>query len=190
MAGLLRKLRWSGPGARGFVLGLVAAGVGAGVVGLGVILTGSFDAGASTPHGPLMAWATHAAMVRWVQREAREPAAPMAFTAQQVQAGFRDYDTACVACHGAPGVNRADWVKGLNPTPPYLLDSARHFTPAELHVVVGRGIKMTAMPAWSFTRTDAQVWDLVAFLEALPDITPAQYARMRQAAPPAPAVAP
>jgi hypothetical protein len=38
---------------------------------------------------------------------------------------------------------------------------------------------MTAMPAWGEVRTDGQLWDLVAFLEALPYLTAADYARMR-----------
>jgi hypothetical protein len=42
-------------------------------------------------------------------------------------------------------------------------------------------VKMTAMPAWSAVRTDAEVWDLVAFLETLPYISPPTYARMRAA---------
>ena len=42
--------------------------------------------------------------------------------------------------------------------------------------IIKHGIKMTAMPAWSKTHTDAQLWDLVAFLDKLPKMTPAQYA--------------
>jgi mono/diheme cytochrome c family protein len=34
---------------------------------------------------------------------------------------------------------------------------------------------MTAMPAWKETRTPAQLWSLVAFLDALPGMTPQQY---------------
>jgi hypothetical protein len=41
---------------------------------------------------------------------------------------------------------------------------------------------MTALPAWGEVRTDGQLWDLVAFLEALPYLTAADYARMRAAA--------
>lgn len=178
-----------GGGLRSFILGALAALAGMGLVGLVVVEAGLFDTRASTPHGPLVAWATHTTMLRWVATHA--PAgAPARFTTAQVQAGFRDYEAACVACHGGPGVNRAGWTAGLNPTPPYLLDSARRFSPSELHLLVSDGVKMTAMPAWRATRTDAQVWDLVAFLEALPAISPAQYAQMRRTLQPPPAVAP
>jgi len=34
---------------------------------------------------------------------------------------------------------------------------------------------MTAMPAWGFTHDDAILWDVVAFLQKLPSLTPDQY---------------
>jgi hypothetical protein len=48
--------------------------------------------------------------------------------------------------------------------------------------VVGNGVKMTAMPSWSATRTKGQIWDLVAFLEAMPYLSADDYARMRERA--------
>jgi mono/diheme cytochrome c family protein len=162
-----------------YIVGAVAAFAIAGLIGLAVVLTGTFDISATTPHSRLVAWGLHATMLRWVEVHSPRSETPPAFTAQQVDAGFRDYDVACVACHGGPGVNRAEWVKGLNPTPPYLLDVTTRLSPAELHTILHRGVKMTAMPAWGATRTDAQLWDLVAFLEAMPSLTPADYARMR-----------
>ncbi len=84
-------------------------------------------------------------------------------------------------CHGGSGVARAAWVQGLTPTPPYLLDAPRRWTPAQLYWIVGQGIKMTAMPAWRLTRTQGEAWNLVAFLEILPYLSARDYARMRAA---------
>jgi mono/diheme cytochrome c family protein len=69
----------------------------------------------------------------------------------------------------------------MTPGPPYLLDAARRWTPGELDHLVGKGVKMTGMPAWSPTLSQPELADMVTFLEALPDITPAQYARLRSA---------
>ena len=38
---------------------------------------------------------------------------------------------------------------------------------------------MTGMPAWSVAASDGQIWDIVAFLEAMPDMSPQAYQRMR-----------
>jgi mono/diheme cytochrome c family protein len=178
------------PGRRPARLAWLAAGVALalalfGAGGLLVVEGGLFDATAITPHRAIVGWAAHTAMIKAVRRTAGGIQAPAGFTAAQVTAGFRIYDQRCAMCHGGPGVPRADWTTGLTPTPPYLLDAARQWTPAQLRVIVGDGVKMTAMPAWSTTLSEAEVWDVVAFLEDLPDLSAADYARLRAAAPPA-----
>ena len=163
----------------GVLSGLLAMGLGAIVV----IEGGLFNATASTPHSPVVALAAHTAFIRSVQVRAKGVKVPPSrFTAAQVTAGFRDYDVSCAACHGGPGIPRADWAGGMTPTPPYLEDAARRWRPEELYWIVGQGVKMTAMPAWGETRSDAELWNLVAFLRALPYVTTADYLRMRAAA--------
>ena len=41
--------------------------------------------------------------------------------------------------------------------------------------IVKHGIKMSAMPAWGKTLDDAQIWDIVAFVRKLPDMSPEAY---------------
>lgn len=63
--------------------------------------------------------------------------------------------------------------------PPYLTDAPRHWRARELHGIVGQRVKVTAMPAWTLSRTDQQVWNIVAFLGAAPYLSPRDYAKMR-----------
>jgi mono/diheme cytochrome c family protein len=157
------------------------AGLGTvGAAGLAVLAFGLFDVRASTPDDPLFAWATHTTMIRATQARAGV-SAPAPFTAAQVLAGFGDYDRLCVSCHGAPGVDRQPWASGMRPTPPYLLDAARNWTPAQLKMVVGDGVKMTGMPAWKTTLSGGRQWDLVAFLEAMPYLSTKDYLSLRAA---------
>ena len=86
-----------------------------------------------------------------------------------------------MACHGGPAVARQQWVNGMNPAPPYLLDATRQWKPRELHWIVENGIKMTGMPAWRDTLSDHQVDDVVAYLEAMPQMPPQTYIRWRNA---------
>ena len=46
-------------------------------------------------------------------------------------------------------------------------------------MIVGDGVKMTGMPAWRSTLSDAQQWDVVAFLDAMPYLTASDYLRLR-----------
>ena len=66
----------------------------------------------------------------------------------------------------------------MNPTPPYIVDAGRRFSPAQLHWIISRGVKMTGMPAWRGVETPAQTWDVVAFLEALPYLDQGAYRRV------------
>jgi mono/diheme cytochrome c family protein len=79
---------------------------------------------------------------------------------------------------GGPGISRADWAAGLNPTPPYLLDAAREWSPAQLHFIIANGVKLTAMPGWKLRWSDNDIRGLVAFVTTLRGMSPADYRRM------------
>lgn len=150
-----------------------------GAIGLGVVLFGVFNTTASTPHPPLIAWATHMTMQNAVRRNAARMPPPPRFSAAEARAGLRTYVENCEVCHGGPGIARAPWISGMTPGPPYLLDAARQWTPNQLYWIVRHGVRMTGMPAWDQTLSQADVWSLVAFLEALPGYSAADYARGR-----------
>jgi mono/diheme cytochrome c family protein len=56
-----------------------------------------------------------------------------------------------------------------------MIQVAREWPAKEIFWVVRNGIKMTAMPAWRFRMTDSELWDVVAFAEMLPKLSPADY---------------
>jgi mono/diheme cytochrome c family protein len=101
---------------------------------------------------------------------------------KRVQLGAGHYAAMCGPCHLAPGMKRTEIARGLYPRAPEL----RHGTdlsPAEEFWVVKHGLKMTGMPAWGVTHSDEQLWDVVAFLQKLPELTPEQYQSMVKSAP-------
>ena len=148
---------------------------------LAFIKSGIYDTGASSPHTKLTTWITHETMIHSVRRHSARVEAPRAFTAAQVAAGFCRYQAHCVACHGASGVARQQWVSGLEPAPPYLLDVRKDFTRPQLFWTVKNGIKMTGMPAWRNSMRDEEIWDVVAFLDAMPKMDSEQYRSWRSA---------
>jgi mono/diheme cytochrome c family protein len=80
----------------------------------------------------------------------------------------------CTGCHLAPGARDSEIRPGLYPQPPDLTRSPPP-SPARAFWVIKHGIKMTAMPAWGTTHDDAAVWNIVAFLQKLPTLSPGQY---------------
>jgi mono/diheme cytochrome c family protein len=143
------------------------------------IKSGIYDVAAFKPHTRFTWWVTNETMIHSVKRHAKTIVAPERFTPQQVAAGFCRYETHCVACHGAAGVAREDWVSGLEPQPPYLLDAPQRFTPRELFWIAQNGIKMTGMPSWRDSLSEPQMWDVVAWLEASTKLPPQTYVRWR-----------
>jgi cytochrome c1 len=53
--------------------------------------------------------------------------------------------------------------------------------------VTRHGIRMSGMPAWEFRLSDQELWDVVAFMQRLPDLNAPQYAEWMAKAPVAPA---
>ena len=150
-------------------IGLGAAIALALIVPLGAfayVKSGIYNVAASKPHTKFTEWLTHETMVHSVRSHAKDIDAPASFSASQVRRGFCGYETHCVACHGAPAVGREQWVSGVEPSPPYLVDAAQRWRPRELFWIAKNGIKMTGMPSWRDSMSDDELWDVVAFLEA------------------------
>ena len=81
----------------------------------------------------------------------------------------------CVACHNAPGSAASEISKGLYPQAPNLAEAAKEWTPAELYVIVKRGIKMSGMPAWELIHSGEEIWRMVAFLKVLTAMPAGEY---------------
>jgi mono/diheme cytochrome c family protein len=161
----------------GWLSGAAALAMGA----AGCIALGVFDVAATTPQTDWTSWITHRTMIRSVKMRAGAPEGSQNFSRTQVESGFRLYETHCVECHGGPGISRAGWTAGLKPTPPYLLDTAREWSPSQLHFIIANGVKMTAMPGWKLRLSDNAIWSLVAFVKALRGMSRTDYERMEAA---------
>jgi Cytochrome C oxidase, cbb3-type, subunit III len=64
--------------------------------------------------------------------------------------------------------------KGPNPEPPYLLDTIGGWSSSELFWIIKNGIKMTGMASFGAVHKDDEIWNLVAFVQRLPKMTPEQ----------------
>jgi len=159
-------------------LALLALGA---LAGFAYMKSGIYNVGASKPHTPFTFYVTNETMIHSVRSHARGIVAPPSAGAAQVRAGFCAYETHCVACHGAAAVARQRWAAGMEPQPPYLLDATEKFQPRELFWIVRNGIKMTGMPSWRDSLSDAQTWDVVAWLEASRQMPPQTYLAWRSA---------
>jgi len=157
-------------------IALLAALAGAGafaVVSLGLV---SISAGAG--HWKATGWLLHYAMRRAVSTQSMGIKVPPLDDPALVLKGAGHYETGCAACHGAPGRKRSLIVQQMTPEPPFLPPRIRHWQPQELFWIVRHGVKYTAMPAWPAQGRDDEVWALVAFIQALPGMSPERYRQL------------
>lgn len=139
----------------------------------GIVLTaGLVDFSASKPPGRLEERVARFTLDRSIARHARKEVNPLAGSPEAVRAGLRLFRTHCVPCHGAPGVDPTEGGASLNPPAPGLtLTRVQARSDGELEWIVSNGIRMTGMPAFGPSRSESEVWQLVAALRRLPKLS-------------------
>lgn len=135
--------------------------------------SGWYDVSVGSGHNALTGWYLETVRERSVERRAADLTVPDDLSSDvRVQAGAGHYREMCAGCHGRPGRGPTD---RFDPAPPAL---ARHAEdPAEAFVVIRNGIKMSAMPKHT-GHDETAIWDIVAFLQALPELSPSEYEAM------------
>ena len=157
------------------LIGLVAALVVVLLGGLMVVLSGTFNVAATDPDSAMTEWVLHTTMRRSVAMRSSGIVPPKTFADEQARDGFEEFNAMCASCHGAPGRMRSAVGKGLRPRAPDLALAARDWDSGNLFWIVKNGIKMTGMPAFGPTHDDQTIWNIVAFVNRLPEMTPEQY---------------
>ena len=119
---------------------------------------------------------------RSVERHAPKLKNPYAGDPNAIAAGMEHYRENCMVCHGAPGVPLSEVSRGLNPPAPALGRAESDVPDGELFWVTKHGIRFTAMPAFGYTHTDQELWEIVAFVRHLPELTAQEKQFLREGA--------
>jgi len=169
------------------VVGLVIAG---GIASAGLVCSGAYDIGADAAHWSVTEQVLEALRERSVAMRIRDIEAPADLgDAARVRRGAGNYDAMCAGCHLRPGMDDSEIRKGLYPQPPRLTQAdpdaeSAGVSAARQFWIIKHGIKASGMPAWSRGGVDdATIWDMVALLQKLPELSPADYAAAVAASP-------
>ena len=148
-----------------------------------VIYAGIYNIAADVPHTQPVYWLLEELRDRSVAARAKDIVIPKDLDEpKRISAGAGQYAEMCSGCHLAPGMKRTEISRGLYPRPPELRRES-DLTPAEQFWIIKHGVKMTGMPAWGITHDDELLWDVVAFLRKLPELTAEQYQALVKSAP-------
>ena len=142
---------------------------------LAFVYSGVYDVSATTPHYDMTYRVMKTVRDQSIKRAARDVKVPELDDPEKVHKGFRNFHAMCVTCHGSPGSAPSEMGKGLYPRAPDLAIAAKKWAPAELFVIIKRGIKMSGMPAWEASHSGDQIWEMVAFLRQYPSMPPNEY---------------
>jgi mono/diheme cytochrome c family protein len=166
--------RWS------LVTGVLLALLGAVAV---AVYAGLYNVAADVPHTQPVYWLFETVRDRSIASRARDIAVPNDLSdPARISSGAGQYAEMCSACHLAPGMERTEVSRGLYPRAPELRRKT-DLTAAEQFWIVKHGVKMTGMPAWGVTHSDKLLWDVVALLRKLPELTKEQYEALVKTAP-------
>jgi mono/diheme cytochrome c family protein len=149
---------------------VIAIGVAVVVAAIGFVYLGVFDVAASNHPNGAIHWLLETTRDRSVATRAADIAAPDLTGAELRVAGAKDFDAMCADCHTPPGRARSPLAQGLNPPPPDLAETAERLSAAEIFWTIKNGIRMSGMAAWGPTHSDEELWPVVAFVQALPEL--------------------
>lgn len=139
------------------------------------IYMGVYNIGADVPHSKLVSSTLAELRERAVANHSRHVRPPADLEdPKRVAAGAALYNEMCTGCHLGPGLAKSELSQGLYPSAPELaLGNDR--SAAEQFWIIKHGVKMSGMPAWGKTHDDQLIWNMVAFIRQLPELSPEQY---------------
>ena len=153
---------------------LLALGLLALIGGVLFVYFGVFNVAADVPHSMPLYKLMEVVRERSIAVRAKDIEVPSLDDPAMIISGGADYSEMCTGCHLQPGVEKSELRVGMYPQPPNLTQVKRA-DPAQKFWIIKHGMKMSAMPAWGATHDDQRIWAMVAFLQQLPRLTPAQY---------------
>lgn len=145
------------------------------------IYSGLYPVGADVRHYPWTHWMLVTLRDQSIARAASDIQVPDNLdTPERLLAGGADYNDMCAGCHLKPGKQESDFSIGLYPTPPNLsVEGKQSVTGEDLlkrqFWVIKHGLKASGMPAWGETHSEERIWNMVAFLQRLPELNETQY---------------
>lgn len=150
---------------------------------LAFVYSGIYNVAADEPHTAPVSWILEQTRMQSIARRNDGIQVPNDLkNMQRIERGAKPYAAMCQMCHLGPGVEPTLVYTGLNPQPPRLSEHASHLSPESLFWITKHGIRMTGMPAWGKTHGDEELWDIVAFMKKLPELSPEQYKQITKGA--------
>ena len=114
----------------------------------------------------------HTALDRAIERNAPRVNNPVPPTDENLIEGMKTYVMACAECHGGLDRKPSPMAHSFYPPAPSLILRPMDDPEWQVFYVVRTGIRNTAMPAWSKTMSETDMWKVTAFLTRIDKLPP------------------
>jgi len=158
---------------RNFVLGVIVTVLIIIIGGAGVVLLGLAPTQADSAPPRWEMRIAHTAMDRAIERNAPRVNNPVPATDENLIDGMKIYVMSCAECHGGLDRKPSAMAHSFYPPAPSLILHPLDDPEGQIFYVVRTGIRNTAMPAWSKTMSETDIWKVTTFLTRLEKLPPA-----------------
>ena len=134
---------------------------------------GYFDFGADRAPSSIESKVAMGAVDGWTARQAANLKNPLPASAENITAGANLYLNHCAGCHGVPSNPESQFQRSFYPPAPGFFRQMPDMSDGANFYVIQRGIRWTGMPAWRYTLTETQIWQLVTFFDNMHELPPA-----------------
>lgn len=153
----------------GFIAGLIALVLGA----LIYLRSGLVDPRADIPINGLERVIAMPSLDASVARHAPKLKNPLDSSDATLVAGMKLYQSSCASCHGDIARPHAALADSLYPRAPQFLEDAPDMPEYQNFFIVENGLRLTGMPAWRQSLTNAQIWQVTTFMSHMDKLPPA-----------------
>jgi putative copper export protein/mono/diheme cytochrome c family protein/peroxiredoxin len=159
---------------------VTGAGAALAVIGIIACLAAGFVVVGARRHRPRMWIVGFAAIVAtatawtWLLAVPAYPttyaASPVGYTTTSIVRGAALYASRCSTCHGIDGHGDGPAAPSLSVQPVDLVEHVPHHRAGELFWWIVHGIPGTPMPGFASQMSDVEIWELIQFLRAQPEV--------------------
>ncbi|HEY9732761.1 MAG TPA: cytochrome c [Drouetiella sp.] len=158
----------------GILLGaLITILIGVGTA-YGVIASGVISPCADDPTPPLERWAAKTSLRAYLSSHTPNTTNPLkASSTEDLKAGARLYINNCAFCHGYANGSTSKTANGLYRKPPAIAkEDWSEDADGKVYWFIDKGVKLTAMPSYSKTLSEKEIWQIVLFIKNMRKLPP------------------
>jgi thiosulfate dehydrogenase len=157
-----------------FLAGIIFTMVVLACAGFVAVETGSVPANADGQPFPLEEWAAKTALNAAIERDTKGLTNPVQPSDDNLIVGVHLYAENCAICHGASDAKPSNLAQGFYIAAPKLAkDGVEDDPEAHSFWKVKHGIRFTAMPSFTTTLKDEDIWRIAMFLKQMDKLPPA-----------------